>query len=108
MQGCWVRVSYSIGGIKRGAGAGNIRIVGQKLSFYLGDRLRDEWSISVKPNKTFEAKIIFGDLKGRRVSGIYHQQGDVLTLSYPVTFQQGLLGAPEQVLIVLTYKRKKP
>jgi uncharacterized protein (TIGR03067 family) len=111
MQGRWLRISGSFGGTELARVEANIRIVENKVAFYLGDRLRDEWSISLNPKqdtKQFDAKIISGDRKGDTVTGNYQQQGDVLTLSYTVTVRQGLLGTPEQALVVYTYRRKKP
>jgi uncharacterized protein (TIGR03067 family) len=111
MQGRWDRIAYTFGGTKMVAGDGNIRIVGQKVAFYLGDRLRDEWSIALtaeQDTRKLKAKIISGDRKGHTVNGGYRLEGDRLTLTYSLTLRQGLLSEVEQVLIVLTYKRRKP
>jgi hypothetical protein len=111
MQGHWDRASLTYGEHRTEGGEANIRVVGQKVAFFLGNRLRDEWSISLRPDKganRFEAKIISGDLKGRTLSGTYRLQGDVLVLSYQQTIPEGLLVDANQVLVVLTYKRKKP
>jgi uncharacterized protein (TIGR03067 family) len=85
MQGHWVRTSFYFGGTRMVAGDGNVRVGGNKAAFYLGTRLRDEWAISLKPEKgtkRFEARAISGDRKGRTIRGTYRLDGDVLTLSY--------------------------
>jgi uncharacterized protein (TIGR03067 family) len=111
MQGRWVRTSFDFGDIRMGAGDGSIRVRGDRVAFYLGTRLRDEWTITLKPEKgrkRFKARAISGDHKGRTVRGIYRIDGDVLTLSHAETVGPGGFGLcpPKQVTIVLTYKRR--
>jgi hypothetical protein len=115
MQGRWERISLTVGRAEMGAQGGNIRIVGQKVAFYLGDRLREEWSISLRPDagaNRFKAEVISGDFKGSTITGTYHRDGDVLALAYEMpTIQviQGLGGdVPEQLSIVRIFKKERP